>query len=184
MINTLLEFLPLLVFIIAYKAKGIYVATAAIMVVTCLQSIFLYVKYKKLSPMQWVTLCIIVIFGGATLIFHDERFIKIKPTALYWLFAIALEVSWRYYKTNLAEKFFKAALEKSNIYINKPEIWQKVHHFSTAFFWAIGLLNLLIAYNASMDTWVNMKTFVFPLLTFVSLGALLAWLYKNNDTKQ
>jgi intracellular septation protein len=179
--NALFEFLPLVVFIIAFKLKGIYIATAALMIITCLQSIVIYIKHKKLSPMQWVTLLIVLIFGGATLFFHDERFIKIKPTALYWLFAVALEVSWRYYKTNLAEKFFKSALEKSNIYINKQEIWQKVHHFSAAFFWFLGLLNLIIAYNATMDTWVTMKTFVFPILTFVSLGVLLIWLFKHNE---
>ncbi len=177
--NTILELLPLIIFIIAYKLKGIYIATALLMLATLAQSIVLYVKNKHLNTMQWLTLGLVLIFGTATLVFHDEKFIKIKPTVLYWLFAIALEVSWRYYKKNLAERLFRGILEKNQIYITKQEIWTKTHHFSAAFFWALGLINLVLAYNYSLDTWVNFKTFGFPVLTMIGLGALMSWLFKH-----
>jgi intracellular septation protein len=179
--NTFLELLPVILFIVAYKLKGIYVATAVLMFATLAQSIILYVKNKKLTAIQLATLALVLIFGTATLAFHNEKFIKIKPTVLYWFFAIALEVSWRYYKKNLAEKLLRNILEQNKIYINKQEVWTKTHHFSAAFFWALGLINLILAYNYSLDTWVSFKAFGFPILTMVGLGGLMFWLFKHKE---
>ena len=60
-------------------------------------------------------------------------------------------------------------------------MWTKLHHFCAAFFWGLGLLNLIIAYNYSLDTWVNFKVYIFPILTMLGLGGLMFWLFKQKD---
>jgi len=181
--NALFEILPLIVFFVVFKLKGIYIATGALMVITILQSIFIYFKFKKLTVMQIVTLVLVVAFGAVTLIFHDDIYMKFKPTALYWGFAVALEISWRTYKTNLAQKILKPMLEKSDIYINNSKIWLKTHHFCAAFFWALGLLNIIIAYRYSIDVWINVKVWVLPILSFIGIFSLAFWLNKHNEIK-
>jgi intracellular septation protein len=177
----IIELIPLIMFLIAYKIQGVYVATAVLMLATSLQSLYLYIKNKKLTAMQWVTLLLVIIFGGMTLFFKDERFIKLKPTILYWGIAIALEFSWRYMKNNLAKKILQPVLEKTEIIITDAKIWQKAHHFCAAFMWSLGLLNLIIAYSYSMNTWVTLKVFGFPFITFIAIAGLMYWLYKNKQ---
>ena len=86
----LLDFLPLVLFFIAYKLAGIYAATAVIMAATALQMLALYLIDKKLSAMHKATLALVLIFGALTLALQDERFIKWKPTVLYTAIALTL----------------------------------------------------------------------------------------------
>ena len=101
--------------------------------------------------MMWVSLVIIVVFGGATLWLHDETFIKWKPTVLYWLFATALGLGWLIFKKNL----IRAMMEKQ---VTLPEpVWVKLLLSWIGFFAAMGILNLYVAFNYSTDTWVTFK---------------------------
>lgn len=86
----LLEFIPLVLFVLAYRIKGIYFATGVLMAATIVQMAILYAADKKLSPMHKVTLTLILLFGCLTLLLRDERFIKWKPTVLYAAMALAL----------------------------------------------------------------------------------------------
>ena len=88
----LFDMFPVILFFVAFKMWGIYEATAIAIAATVVQIGWVWFKHKKVEPMQWVTLGVIVVFGGATLILHNETFIKWKPTVLYWLFAGALGV--------------------------------------------------------------------------------------------
>ena len=65
-------------------------ATATAIFATMTQIIWVKWRHGKVDTMLWVSFVIILVFGGATLLLHDETFIKTKPTALYWLFALAL----------------------------------------------------------------------------------------------
>ncbi|NDF78959.1 MAG: septation protein A, partial [Betaproteobacteria bacterium] len=78
-----LDLFPILLFFGAYKYADIYAATAVLMAATVIQSLWMYKLEGKLATMQKATLGLIIVFGSLTLFFHDERFIKFKPTLLY-----------------------------------------------------------------------------------------------------
>ena len=82
----LFDLFPVILFFVAFKLKGIYVATAAAIAATFVQVGWLWLRGKRIDGMLWASLAIIVVFGGATLLLHDETFIKWKPTGLYGFF--------------------------------------------------------------------------------------------------
>ena len=104
----LFDMFPVILFFVVFKFWGIYEATAVAIAATVVQIGWVWFKHKKVEPMQWVTLGVIVVFGGATLILHNETFIKWKPTVRYWLFAGALGVGARAFGKN----FIRSMMEK------------------------------------------------------------------------
>lgn len=131
----------------------ILLATAVAIVASLAQIGYLLARRKKVDGMLWVSLAIIVVFGGATIYFRDNTFIKWKPTILYWCFAVALLVSQYVMKKNLV----RVMMEKQ---VSLPEpIWGKLNLAWSIFFVAMGLLNLYVAFNYTLDTWVNFKMF-------------------------
>jgi intracellular septation protein len=131
----------------------ILLATCIAILASFAQIGYLLLKKQKIDGMLWVSLIIIVLFGGATIYFHDEMFIKWKPTILYWCFGFALLISQVFVKKNLV----RAMMEKQ---MRLPDaIWTKVNLAWIAFFIFMGLLNLYIAYNFPTPTWVNFKMF-------------------------
>jgi intracellular septation protein len=131
----------------------VLLATAVAIVATVAQIGYLLLRRKKVDAMLWVSLLIITVFGGATIYFHNETFIKWKPTVLYWAFAVALTVSQLLLKKNLV----RTMMEKQ---LALPEpIWTRVGFAWIAFFALMGCLNLYIAFNYPTATWVNFKLF-------------------------
>ena len=88
-----LDFFPILLFFVAYKLSGIYAATVVAIAATAAQVAFFWLKHRRVEKMHLVTLGLIVVFGGATLLLQDELYIKWKPTVLNWLFAAAFLAS-------------------------------------------------------------------------------------------
>src|SRR3569832_659160 len=97
----LLDFFLILLFFVAFKAAGIYVATGVAIVATIAQIAWIRYSTGKTEPMQWVSLAVIVVFGGATIALHIETFIKWMPTVLYWLMGGALLIGQVFFKRNL-----------------------------------------------------------------------------------
>ena len=149
----LLDFFPIAVFFVAFKIWGIYVATGIAIVATIAQIGWLRYSTGKIEPMQWLSLGIIVLFGGATILAHDETFIKWKPTVLYWLMAGALAGGLLLFRKNLLKSLMGAQLEL-------PEVaWRAMNWSWIGFFTVMGVLNLWVAYHFDTDTWVNFKLF-------------------------
>ncbi|AKC71014.1 septation protein A [Pandoraea oxalativorans] len=168
----LFDLLPVILFFVAFKFAGIYVATGIAIVTTIAQVIWMWLRHRQVEPMQWVSLAIIVVFGGATMLLHDETFIKWKPTALYWLFGITLFVAELMFDKNL----IRAMMEKQ---MALPEhLWRAVNFSWALFFLAMGVLNLVIAYHFSTDTWVNFKLFGGMGLMVVFIVVQSLWLAK------
>ncbi|MFJ2991545.1 septation protein A [Pandoraea sp. NPDC087047] len=168
----LFDLLPVILFFVAFKFAGIYVATGIAIVTTIVQVIWMWLRHRKVEPMQWVSLAIIVVFGGATMLLHDETFIKWKPTALYWLFGITLFVAELVFDKNL----IRAMMEKQ---MALPEnLWRAVNFSWALFFLAMGALNLVIAYHFSTDTWVDFKLFGGMGLMVVFIVVQSLWLAK------
>ena len=88
----LVDYLPLILFFVAFKWQGIYFATAVAIAASVVQILYLHFRRGRVGVVNWLSLAIIVIFGGATLLLQDEQFIKWKPTVLYGLFGTILAV--------------------------------------------------------------------------------------------
>lgn len=131
----------------------ILLATAIAIIATILQIGYLLSRRRKVDGTLWLSFAIIVFFGGATIYFHNETFIKWKPTVLYWCFAAALLFSQIFLKKNL----IRTMMEKQ---MSLPDgIWRRVNLSWVAFFITMGLLNLYVAFNFSTANWVNFKLF-------------------------
>ena len=149
----LLDFFPIALFFVAFKIWGIYVATAVAIVATIGQIAWLRWSTGKVEPMQWLSLGIIVLFGGATILAHDETFIKWKPTVLYWLMGGALAAGLLFFRKNLLKSLMGAQVELPDV------AWRAMNWSWVGFFTVMGVLNLWVAYNFDTDTWVNFKLF-------------------------
>ena len=149
----LLDFFPIVLFFVAFKVWDIYVATGVAIAATIVQIGWLKYSTGKIEPMQWLSLGIIVVFGGATILAHDETFIKWKPTVLYWLMGGALAAGLLLFRKNLLKSLMGAQLELPD------HAWRAMNWSWTGFFAVMGVLNLWVAYSFDTDTWVNFKLF-------------------------
>jgi intracellular septation protein len=174
----LFDLFPVVLFFAAFKLFDIYVATAVAIAATFLQIGWLKWRRRKVDTMMWVTLIIIVVFGGATLALHDETFIKWKPTVLYWLFGAVLGAAELLFRKNL----IRAMLGEQ---VRLPDVaWTRLNWSWAGFFVFMGAANLYVAFNFSTDTWVNFKLFggMGLMLLFVLLQA--AFLARHVEEKQ
>lgn len=149
----LFDIFPVILFFAAFKFYGIYIATAVAIAATVIQIAWVWLKHRKVDNMQWISLALIVVFGGATLLLRDETFIKWKPTVLYWLFSVTLAVSALIFKKNL----IRTMMEKQ---VTAPDqVWRKLLVGWIGFFAVMGVLNIYVAYTYDTDSWVNFKLF-------------------------
>ena len=151
--KALFELLVVILFFITYVfTKNIVLATAVALVAGVIQAAFIWIKYKKLQTMQWVSLLLIVIFGGATIVFKDAHFIMWKPSILFWLLAVALLASQL-----LGKNALQATMGKE---ITLPDaVWRKLTFAWVLFLAMMGVLNLWVAYRFTEAQWVNYKLF-------------------------
>ena len=173
----LIDFFPIILFFAAYKLWGIYVATAAAIVATIGQILWLRHSHGKVEPMQWVSLGVIVLFGGATIALQNETFIKWKPTVLYWLMGGTLAAGQLFFRKNLLKSLMGSQLD-----LPEPA-WRVTNWSWIAFFAVMGVLNLWVAYNFDTDTWVNFKLFggMGLMIVFVIGQALYLGRYMKAD---
>jgi intracellular septation protein len=165
----LFDIFPVIVFFVAFKLQGIYVATALAIAATIVQVVWAYLRHRKVDPMLWASFGIILVFGGATLALHDETFIKWKPTVLYWLLGGVLLASQLLFGKNL----IRAVMQRQ---LSLPDaVWSRVNLSWIIFFIGMGAVNLYVAYNFATDTWVNFKLFggMGLMLAFVLLQAMM-----------
>lgn len=199
----LLDFLPIVLFFVAFKWAGsdpqaaqeaigpflgaisnatldekqipILAATIVAILATLLQVVYQKATGKKVENMQWIGLGLIVVFGGATLILQDETFIKWKPTVLYWAMGAGFLIAYAF-KRNPIELMMKGQIQLP------AAIWVHLLYAWVGFFIVMGLANIGVAYTFSTDIWVDFKL-------FGSLGATLVFVlgqgfYMSKHIKQ
>ncbi len=174
----LFDLFPVILFFVAFKFYGIYVATGVAIAATFAQIGWVLLRGRKVDNMLWVSLGVIVVFGGATLLLKDPTFIKWKPTVLYWLFGAALLVADMGFGKNL----IRAMMEKQ---LSLPDpVWHKLLLSWAGFFGMMGVLNLYVAFNFSENDWVNFKLFggMGLMFAFIILQAFV--LGKYVDSKE
>ena len=194
MMKLLFDLLPVILFFASYKVAGAYpqqslalagstlgwmvgdgivppdqapilLATAVAIIASLLQVGSLLARGRKVDPMLWVSLAVIVVFGGATIWFHDETFIKWKPSILYWLFGGALLAGQVFWKKNLLQSLLGTQLDVPAL------VWGRLLWSWIAFFLVLGIVNLAVAYSVPTDTWVSFKLFgLFGLTLVFTLG--------------
>jgi len=131
----------------------VLLATLVVIVATLLQIGIMLARGRKIDLMLWISLVLVAVLGGATVWFHNETFIKWKPSVLYWAMGASFWISQAVFRKNLLQTLIGEQLELP------PEVWQRLNWAWIAFFALMGLLNLYVAYTFSTATWVNFKLF-------------------------
>jgi len=166
---------PLLVFFFANGRWGIYVATAVFMVAALAALAVSYALTRHIAVMPLVTAFIVIVFGGATLILHDETFIKLKPTIIYVLFGTVL-VGGLVFKKPLLEMVF------DSVFHITEEGWRKLTLRWAVFFFALAVINEIVWRTQTTDFWVSFKVFGVVPLTML-FGALQVPLLMKYEAK-
>ena len=169
-----IEFIPVVLFVgVYFTTKDIYLSTGVLMAGIFLQVVYEYFTTGKVEKKTQAIFAIAVIFGGATLIFRNEVFIQWKPTIVNWLFAAALWGSLIIVKTNLLKKMIGEQLDMPDV------AWRHLNNGWALGFFIAGVLNLVVAYNFSLDFWVSYKLFGGMGLTIFYMVCTVIYLMKG-----
>jgi intracellular septation protein len=165
---------------IAAAQAPIILATVVGIIATVLQIGYLLVRRLKVDAMLWVSLGVILVMGGATIYFHDDNFIKWKPTILYWAFALGLLVAQVFMKKNAMRALMGAAMKLPDA------IWTRVNFAWMGFLFAMGALNLFVAFvvfKGNTSAWVSFKLFGFTgiMFVFIIIQSLLLSKYMQEE---
>ena len=171
--NALLEFSPLLAFMVAYYVGGIYVATTTLMVAMIVALAVLWVRSRRLPRMYLLSTVLVLVFGSATLILHSPVFIQWKPTIFMWLVAVAFLLSGFFGTQTLAQRELQPALGTD---IVPAKIWQRANLMWVVFYAVSGLANIAVARLFSEQVWVYFKVIGLTVLSLAFIMAQAYWL--------
>jgi intracellular septation protein len=173
----LFDFFPILLFFVTFKlyddpTEGVLAATAVAIVASFAQVAISWFRYRRVEKMHLVTLALIVVLGGATLILRDEMFIKWKPTAVNWLFAVVFLASQFVGGKNIVRRMMEGNISLPDV------VWTRLNAGWVLFFVSLGVANLYVVYNFDTETWVNFKLFGMMGLTFAFIIGQSLYLYR------
>jgi intracellular septation protein len=172
--QALAEFAPLLAFIVTYYLRGLYAATAVLMIAMLVLLGVDWLRLRRVPPLHALSAVLVLVFGSATLLLHNKQFIQWKPTVFFWLASAAFLGSFWIGKQTLTQRFLGAALgERLTV---SAALWRRLNGWWTAFYAALGALNLVVAHYASERAWVNFKVFGLTLLTLAFVTLQIVWL--------
>lgn len=182
-----IDYLPILVFFVTYVAtKNIFAAVAVLMVIAPIVLAAQWLVTRTISKMYVASTALVLVLGGATLLYRDPIFLFWKPTVLYWVIALVFLGSQYIGERTLVQRMIEGTTQQSDdpIVLTKRQ-WSRLNLVWVGFFVLAGSLNLYVAFNFSEATWVNFKLFGLLGLTigFVILQSL--WLMtalKDNDS--
>lgn len=184
-LNILVDYGPLLVFLAVYKytapseggsigqIAAVIKGTVAFMVAAVAALIFSKWKFGRVSPMLILSTTLIVGFGALTIWLQDEKFIQIKPTAIYLFFGIVLIIGWLRGKA-LLQVLLEAAFEGLS-----QEGWLKLSRNWAIFFFALAALNEVLRASLSFESWLWSKFWVFMPLSFLFTFSQIPMLLKH-----
>jgi intracellular septation protein len=171
--QALAEFAPLLAFIVTYYLRGLYAATAVLMVAMLVLVAVDWLRLRRVPPLHALSAVLVLLFGSATLLLHNRVFIQWKPTVFFWLASLAFLGSFWIGKRTLTERFLGSALgEQLQV---TPALWRTLNGWWAAFYALLGALNLVVMYYASERVWVALKI-VDIVLMLVFVIAQVLWL--------
>jgi intracellular septation protein len=184
-LNVLVDYGPLLVFLGVYKLyapdepgplgeiAAVVQGTIAFMIAAVIALVFSKWKFGRISPMLMLSTALIVGFGALTIWLQDERFIQIKPTAIYVFFGLVLIGGWMKGKAFL-QTLLEAAFEGLS-----QEGWLKLSRNWGFFFLALAGLNEILRATLSFESWLWAKLWVFMPLSFLFTFSQIPMLLKH-----
>ncbi|MDO4998579.1 MAG: septation protein A [Neisseria sp.] len=172
------DLLAVILFFATYSiSKDIVLATIVAIVVGIVQAAWTFYKHRKLETMQWISLILIVVFGGATVLFGDAQFIMWKPTLLFWAGAAAILIS-----RIMGKQPLQALMGKE---IQVPSaVWSKLSYMWAAFLVLLGIINVIVFKTMSEAAWVNYKMFGSTALMFIFIVAQTIYLRPYLSSKE
>ncbi|NNM59203.1 MAG: septation protein A [Legionellales bacterium] len=172
----LFDFLPIIFFFIAYQYAGIYVATAVVIVAAILQLAYVWWRHKRIDNLLLASNALVILLGTITLLFHNDMFIKWKPTVIYWLFAASFLGS----EYLLQGRSLVQRMLDSNIQLPQP-VWHRLNIAWISFFTIMGAINLIVVYHFSTRIWVDFKLFGTLGLTLIFVLLQAIYLFKQTQ---
>jgi len=170
--HLLIEYVPIIIFLVAYFHSGIFFATKALMVAMPLGFSIQWLITKKINKIYLGSTILILILGGATLFFRNPIFLYWKPTALNWLIALIFYGSHWIGKKTIIERMLAHAISLTD------SQWKKLSFSWIGFFLFSGAVNIYVAYNFSEEFWVKFKLFGLFGITLIFVIIQSIWINK------
>ena len=172
--QALFDLLPVIAFFVAYRLRGIYVATAVLMAGMVLLLALTRLRGRRISVLMWVSAILVLLLGTATLLLHDPVFRKWKPTVYFWVMAVVFIGSVWIGRMPLAQALLQPAMIGAGS-IGRGT-WLRLNAAWALFFAALGALNLYVAYRLSENAWVQFKVYGLTALLFAFALLQALWL--------
>lgn len=184
-LNVVIDYGPLLVFFLTYKYFAPDEADAAGEILAVIRGTGAFILAAvvalaaskwllgKVSPMLWLSTVLIVGFGALTIYFQDERFIEWKPTVIYVAFGVLLLGGYLRGKPllkYLLEAAFEGLTERG---------WLLLSRNWGVFFLALAVLNTVLLYTLSFESWLAAKLWLFMPLSFLFTFTQIPMLLKH-----
>ncbi len=179
--QAILELAPLAAFAVAYYLHGLYAATAALMVAMGALLLADLALTRRIPSMHSLSAVLVFVFGTATLLLHNQRYIELKTSVFSWLVSAAFLVSFWVGKRTLAERLLRTALGAalgSEFHVPEP-LWRRLNGMWVVFYAALGGANLLVALRTSERFWVNFNVFGLTIATMLFVGLQIVWLMRR-----
>jgi intracellular septation protein len=159
--QVIIDLLPVILFFIAYKKAGIFVATSVAIISTLVLMLVVWLKRGKIDKMLMINGAVITVLGGITLLLHDKTYIMWKPTVIYWIGALVLLSSRYIFQNNLIARMLGKIIAPPN------NVWDKLNLCWVLFLVGLGSLNLYVAFHYDENAWVNFKLFGTTSIMFI-----------------
>ncbi len=160
----------------AKKSSGIYFATLILMIAYSIQFIILFC-INQAKKIHYITLGILLVAGLSTLYFKNPFFIKIKPSIVYWGFALFFILNQMIGKENIIKRLLQEQIELDN------KKWKILSNSWVIFFLICGFLNLYVANYFSEEKWVEFKFYILGIALPVAF-IILNGIYIGTNTKK
>ena len=167
----LIDFIPVLLFLAAFKIYGIYVATTVGIAATAIQVVITRIVRHRFDKQQLVTLVVFAFFGGMTLYFHNPIFVKWKPSIVFWIFGTAFLISQFIGKKPIIQAMLEKVVDAEAKSPVPENVWKRLNLAWGIFFLILGSVNIYVAYMFSTDVWVNFK--VYGILGLIMLFSIV-----------
>lgn len=174
------DFFPAILFFIVYKIYGIYWGTFTLIIASAVQVGYMQMRYKRVEPIYWISFFLILIFGGATILLHDPKFLQWKVSIINWLMGAAFLISHAFKRT-----LIELLMSRKQAVPLPLLILRKLNFIWGVFFLFLGSLNIYIAYHFSMNAWVDFKVFgIFGLTILFVIFQTIYLMYLIKKTQE
>src|SRR4029079_15173416 len=178
-----IEFAPWVIFFLVYKlGGGLYPATGALMAAMALLLVYDWLREKRIPQMHLILAVLVWVFGTATLVLHDVRFLQWKASVFYWIAGLAFAGSAFIGKQSLLERLLAGGLPE---YAAIPRAtWRSSSLLMGAFYVALGVVNIWVALNRTESDWVLFKVWIAAPVAILFTLAVVLWTLRSLFTRE